>query len=365
MRVVVFGTYDESTHPRVRVLREGLAASGVDLAECNVPLGLDTSMRVRIAQQPWLAPILVARLMVAWARLWWRSRSLTRPDAVLVGYLGHFDVHLARRLFPLSTIVLDHMVSLGDTARDRRLGDASRVARVLDRLDRAALRAADLVLLDTDEQCEQVPADITTPTLVVAVGAPNAWFDAAAGATPNRADHPLRVVFFGLFTPLQGAPSIGDAMSECDESIEFTMVGTGQDHEETRRRAGSSAAARWVSWVDADALPALVASHDVCLGIFGEGPKAHRVVPNKVYQGAAAGCLIVTSDTPCQRRVLADGAWFVPPGDGAALAKALAQLADDRALLDRSRETSRARAESFRPARVVAPLVAALRAGAP
>ena len=42
-------------------------------------------------------------------------------------------------------------------------------------------------------------------------------------------------------------------------------------------------------------LPALVAGHDVCLGIFGTGDKALRVVPNKVFQGAAAGCAIVTS----------------------------------------------------------------------
>ena len=51
-----------------------------------------------------------------------------------------------------------------------------------------------------------------------------------------------------------------------------------------------------------------MADHDVCLGIFGTGAKAPRVVPNKVFQGAAAGCAIVTSDTAPQRRVLGDAA---------------------------------------------------------
>ena len=70
-------------------------------------------------------------------------------------------------------------------------------------------------------------------------------------------------------------------------------------------------------------LPALVAGHDVCLGIFGTGDKALRVVPNKVFQGAAAGCAIVTSDTAPQRRALGDAAVLVPPGDPEALAAAL------------------------------------------
>jgi glycosyltransferase involved in cell wall biosynthesis len=42
-----------------------------------------------------------------------------------------------------------------------------------------------------------------------------------------------------------------------------------------------------------------------------------------VFQGAAAGCAIVTSDIPPQRRALGDAALLVPPGDPAALAAAL------------------------------------------
>ena len=54
------------------------------------------------------------------------------------------------------------------------------------------------------------------------------------------------------------------------------------------------------------------------------------MVPNKVFQGAAAGCAVVTSDTAPQRRVLGDAAVLVPPGDPAALAEALRSLAADR-----------------------------------
>ena len=111
---------------------------------------------------------------------------------------------------------------------------------------------------------------------------------------------PLRVVFFGIYTPLQGAPVIGEAIRLLDpdpEKVRFTMAGRGQDLAHTKELAGDSPAVEWIDWVERDELPALVFEHDICLGIFSPGAKGMRVIPNKVFQGAAAGCAIVTSDS--------------------------------------------------------------------
>jgi glycosyltransferase involved in cell wall biosynthesis len=136
------------------------------------------------------------------------------------------------------------------------------------------------------------------------------------------------------------------------------MIGNGQDLAETRAAAAGSPAVTWIDWVPAADLPAIVAGHDVCLGIFGTGPKALRVVPNKVFQGAAAGCAIITSDTAPQRRALGDDAVLVRPGDPEALATALLQLADDRAELARRRQAARELvADRFAPQQIVAPLM--------
>ena len=102
----------------------------------------------------------------------------------------------------------------------------------------------------------------------------------------------------------------------------------------------------------------MVADHDVCLGIFGRGDKALRVVPNKVFQGAAAGCAVVTSDTAPQRRALGACAVLVPPGDPEALAGALRDLAADRDRLHALRTGAWTLArERFVPEAVVVPLV--------
>lgn len=363
MRAMIFGTYDTAMHPRIATIAEGLAARGYDVTECNIPLGLSTADRVDMLAKPWKAVALVVRLLSRWAALARRARSLPRPDVVVVGYLGHFDVRLARRLFRRVPIVLDHLVGASDTAKDRRLDGGLRPL-VLRMIDSGALRSADVIVVDTEEHRQALPPEHRDRAVVVPVGAPTVWNDAAAASAASREDDaPLRVVFYGLYTPLQGAPVIGAALGKLAGSpVEVTMIGGGQDAAETKAAAGNNPSVRWLDWVPAAELPGVVAAHDVCLGIFGTGTKALRVVPNKVFQGAAAGCAVVTSDTAPQRRMLGDAAVLVPPGDAGALADALQRLASDRAELSDRRHAARELAEQrFTPAQVVQPLLERLR----
>ena len=361
--VAFFGTYDERRHPRVRVLREGLIDHGYEVSVANVPLDLDTAGRVRLASRPWRSPQFFVHMLAAWARLLWRSRGIHGPDAVVVGYLGHFDIHLARCRWPRARIVLDHMVSLADTVRDRGLDRLSPVVRALDVVDRAAIAQADIIVVDTAEHLRLLAYRHRSKAIVVPVGAPNAWFDARDHRTRSAsgAQRPLGVVFFGLFTPLQGTPTIGRAIyGLADRDIRWTIIGNGQDHEATKLAAGD-AEVTWVDWVEAEDLPGMVADHEICLGIFGTGPKARRVVPNKAYQGAAAGCALVTADTPAQRAALGDAALYTPPGDADSLARVIGALADDAsAVMERRRAAAALATRAFTPAAVVAGLVDAL-----
>ncbi len=366
-----FGTYDRAVHPRVGVLLDGLAAHGAEVVEVVRPLGIDTAGRVDLLRRPWRVPLLAVRVLSCWTSIAGRGLRTARrldPDVVLVGYLGHFDVLLARLLFPRRTIVLDHLISAADTATDRGAhGDL--LQRLLGGLDRAAVSAADVVVVDTTAQARQVGGRDPRDVVVVPVGADERWVAAAAGGHEPDPPEPLRVVFFGLFTPLHGTATIARAIALLcarQEPVELLMIGTGQDHEQALELAGGSSRVTWRPWVEPADLPGVVAAHDVCLGIFGSTDKALRVVPSKAYQGAAAGCAIVTSDTPPQRDALGDAAVFVPPGDPEALADALTALAHDRHELARRREAARTLAVTcFVPAAVVEPLLDRLDAPVP
>lgn len=370
MHWVAFGTYDTHSHPRVAVLIEGLRASGDTVTEVNAPLDVGTEERVEFLRRPLLAPAFFARLGRRWLSLVALSRQAKthhRPDAVLVGYMGHFDVLLARLVFKNVPIVLDHLVSAAGTARDRRLaGGGGPKVRALEWLDRTALRLADVVVIDTEARRSSIPEDVRAAVVVVPVGATQAWLDRGRDSIqePGAAapEGPLRVIFVGLFTPLHGALTIGAALRElADDDIDVTMVGRGQDYAACRELAEPNSRVRWIDWVPSERLPELVAAHDVSLGIFGTTDKAAEVAPTKVYQAAAAGCAVLTSDTPPQRAAMGDAAAYVPAGDPKALAEALRALGRDRASLGRMQRSAALRVtELFTPAAVTAPMRSAV-----
>lgn len=333
MRILGFGTYDSARHPRTGILLDGFRDLGDDVVELDRPLGLRTAERVAMLGQPWLVYRLVGRLLLRWASLVaGRFRLAAAPEIVLVGYLGHFDVLLARMLFPRTVVVLDLLIFAADTASDRGQPRGATL-RLLGILDRLSVRCADVVLLDTDEHAAMLRIAQRAKGIVVPVGAPHEWFGPAPRAA--AAEGPLSVVFYGLFTPLQAAPVIGRALALLAERgvpVRATMIGTGQDLPATRAAAESARdLITWEDWLEPVPLAEFVRTQDVCLGIFADHGKGLHVTPNKVYQGAAAGCVVVTSDTAPQRRSLDDAACFVPPGDAEALAGTLESLARDPA----------------------------------
>src|SRR5579884_2167747 len=120
-RVVFFGTYDVATTPRVQVLMDGLRENGIEVVECNVPLKLSTAERIAMLRQPWRLPALALRLARCWLALRRKAKRLSAADAVVIGYMGQFDIHLAKKLFKRTPLVLDCMVTGSGAAADRKL----------------------------------------------------------------------------------------------------------------------------------------------------------------------------------------------------------------------------------------------------
>jgi glycosyltransferase involved in cell wall biosynthesis len=271
-----------------------------------------------------------ARLAAAEARLLAR-RPRERYDAVVVGYPGHADLPAARRAARGAPVVLDALVSLWDTlVADRgRFRPGSLAARALRVLDRRVLRAADLVVADTEANADFLAALGGIPRERVAVclvGAEERLF--RPGWEPR--DPPL---FVGTLIPLHGLPTILEAARRAPE-LALTVAGGGQLEPVLAARPANVA---WERWIPYERLPGRLRAAACALGLFGTSGKARRVIPNKAFQALACGTPLVTADTPGARELLVHGesALLVPPGDAAALADALRRVTSDHWLAQR------------------------------
>ncbi len=211
---------------------------------------------------------------------------------------------------------------MSDRARFRA---GSLPARALELVDRRALRAADVVVADTEQHAQFLAelADLERVE-VCFVGAEERLFQ------PGPAGEFTHALFVGKLIPLHGLETILEAARLAPE-LPFRIVGSGQLDALLARRPEN---VEWVPWVEYEQLAGELHAAGAALGIFGRSEKAARVIPNKAFQALACATPLVTADTPAARELLVDGesALLVPPGDASALASALRRLATDDAL---------------------------------
>lgn len=332
-RVLLAGCWDTGAgYPRTESLAAGLAARGSAPAACRVDAGLGRTAKQRVAARPWTWPAhwlalrsvrrrLLAAFDVALAEM--------RPDVVLVPYPGHLAVRWLRARYS-GTLVLDlFLPAYGTAVEDRRLhAPGSLPARLLQRLDVAACRAADLVLLDTPchadlvarrtglarERFDWVPVGVTAPPAVTPV--------------PARHGHDrLRVLFFGTGVPLHGLDVWLSAVERAPE-VELEVIGGSPAERARAMRLGPRVRVR-DAFVPADRLARAIDAAHVVAGIMGTSEKARAVVPFKVVHALAHGRPVVTADTPAVRALLAPGEDCVVarPGCPEHLAQRLRELA--------------------------------------
>ena len=322
MRVCYFGTYERG-YPRNSQVISCLRKAGVDVEEVHLSVWDDE-------RSGWSAgPVQAARLAAAEARL-----LLRRPrdfDAFIVGYPGQFDLPAAHSAARGRPIVFNPLVSLADTlVADRgRFSAGSFAARTLERVDRHAFRAADVVVADTEAQARFFAELAGLDGVPVCfVGAEERLFELGWEA-PDE----FVALFVGKLIPLQGVDTIL-AAARLAPDIRFRIVGSGQLDELMNTPPPN---VEWVEWVEYELLPEEIQRAGCALGVFGTSAKASRVIPNKAFQALACGTPLVTADTPAARELLVDGesALLVAPGEPEALAAALRRLATEPELAEK------------------------------
>jgi glycosyltransferase involved in cell wall biosynthesis len=316
VRALYFGTYDRS-YPRNAQVISCLRSAGIDVSERQQEVWGRHNWAVGARRLP--------RLLRAELRLARRGEN-DDADVIIVGYPGHFDLPAARRVARGRPVVFNPLVSLYDTLiTDReRFGARTARARVLQRIDRFAFRRADLVVADTQAHArffEDAFGLGSNRVAVAFVGAEDRLFRPGAPRT-----QPFHALFVGKLIPLQGVETILAAARLAPE-IPFRIIGDGQLASLLAERPAN---VTHIPWVDYEELPGELQQAGCALGIFGTGPKAARVIPNKAFQAIACATPLVTADSPAARELLLSerDAILVPPGDPHALAEAVRSLAE-------------------------------------
>lgn len=239
-------------------------------------------------------------------------------------------------------IVADAFISLFDTVVNDRglLRPSDWRARMLWHIERRAYGTADAVVVDTDQNADFYASLFRLPReLFVAI--PLATNERDFRLSPPPAHRgTCNVLFVGTLIPLHGVTTIVDAARLLAErqDIRFTIVGTGQhaDILESALRAGATNITWEQEWKTPAQLASFIRQADICLGVFGAGPKAQRVCPYKIYAYASVGRPIITARTSWLEQAAARFGQMpfmgVTAADATALASEIVRLADDETL---------------------------------
>jgi len=271
-----------------------------------------------------------------------------------------------RRGLPL---VFDPLISAYDKQVDERgkFTSASAPAKRLLAWERRLFGVADRLLADTPAHADffhrthGVPKDRIK---VVPMSADETFF--VPSALPNPGGGPLEVLFFGSFLPLQAPEIIVEAANRYrGPKVVWRLLGAGPALSACRALVRSGVPVEFENWLPYTELPGRIARAHIVVGIFGDTPKAARVVPNKVCQALACGRPLVTRASPALPPKLGarpdSGVTLVPPADPQALAQAVADLAaSPQTLNQRGQWAYQSYQRYFSSARVAAALPAAL-----
>jgi glycosyltransferase involved in cell wall biosynthesis len=270
-------------------------------------------------------------------------------DVMVVGFPGQAMTFFAK-LITRKPVVLDAFYSLYNTVvEDRRLKKPGTPgAWYYFFLDWASVRVADQVLIDTAAHARYFHAIFNVSQekiFIVRVGADDEIF--YPRPKKKSLEKKFEVLFHGTYIPLHGVQYIIRAAKvlEEDSTIQINLLGNGQLLQESLRLAERLEVRNIIfrtERIPAEELVMVIASADVCLGIFGATKKASVVIPNKIYESLAMEKPVITADTPAVREIFTEqDLIFVPPANSEALANAIRRLKGDVVFKERLAHSGR------------------------
>ena len=259
-----------------------------------------------------------------------------RPDLVLVPVCRQRDIAAACRWAHRRGIkvLFDPMISAWDKKvfEQKKWKPEGRRAKRLLAWEKKIMAMPDFITWDTSCHVDfaaeylDVPREKMTPLFT---GTDEEVFK-PVGSTKD--DGVFKVLYHGAYLPLHGTEVIVEAarMTQ-DLPIQWDFLGWGAYKASTEAKAVGLKNVRFLEKVPYVKVPEVICAHDIVLGVFGTTAKAARVIGNKVYECMACARPTInefcTGYPPSAKECKAIK--FIPPGDPAALVKAVEEYRAD------------------------------------
>ena len=260
-----------------------------------------------------------------------------RPDLVWVPVCRQRDILAACRWAHARGIkvIFDPMISAWDkkVLEQKKWKAGERRAKRLLKLETKMMNAPDFVTWDTSCHLDFCADTFGVPRekmRALFTGTDEKVFKPSAIVPPQ--DGKFRVLYHGAYLPLHGTETIVEAARMTEGlPIEWDFLGWGAYKASTEAMAAGLGNVRFLEKVPYTQVPAVISAHDVVLGVFGTTAKAARVIGNKVYECMA--CARPTVNEFCTgyppEAKDCKAIKFIPPGDPAALVKAIEEYRAD------------------------------------
>ncbi len=320
MTICYFGDYNPN-YPRNRVLLKGFCESGIEVLECHSDkrgFGL------------------------YWELFWKHWKIRKKYDVLIVAQSFTSDLARFARLISNKKIVWDAFYSFYD--RDI-FGDGSIVPKGFRqkahwRAEKRCCRAADLILLDTDENIKYFSEEYGIAEAKfrkVLAGADISRIPPRGKAGTNK----FLIHFHGNYSLLQGVKYIVGAAKILEGCLDtrLDLIGSGQTFVDDKRLAYSYNLknVKFIEEADEQKILDLAEEADVCLGVFGDTPRTKRVIPKKVFEAIALRKPVISANTPAMRELFTDreNILFCGIGNYEDLANKILELKNDEALREK------------------------------
>jgi len=272
--------------------------------------------------------------------LWQFIRKKKKCDVVILGFYGALLMPFVR-ILTRKPVIFDVHSGTHETMLDwERARPNGFRARLFASVDTWTMNRADCILLDSHDHIRVWSERYHVPISKFERVFLAADDEMIRPREKEKGDASFLVHFHGEYAPFHGVSVILQAAHLLrEENIRFQIIGYGTTYASDMALAESLnlTNCRFIRWVPYEDLGEAMSRADVCLGFFGDRPRAYEVFTNKVVEATAVAKPLVTMRNRPVAEYLADGesVIFVEPGDPQALADAIRRLKNDPNLRDR------------------------------